>query len=304
MNAIERDFYEERRRKWRRSAFWRGFIVAVVLALIVGAVTSSEDLLASREHVARFQINGTIYDDIKRDELLADLAGSDSAVAVIVRINSPGGTTVGAEALYQSLRRIAENKPVVAVLGEVAASGGYAAALGADHVVGRGNSLVGSIGVIMEYPNLTNVMDRLGIQLETVRSSDLKAEPSPFRPVNPEARARDTAMVAESYAWFRGLVGERRGLSGAELDDVANGGVFTGRVALANDLIDEIGGEPEALAWLESRQGGLEDLPVRDWQVEADEPVLGQVLGRITASGGILGEISLFHGAKLYSIGP
>jgi protease-4 len=156
----------------------------------------------------------------------------------------------------------------------------------------------------MEYPDLTKVMERLGIELETVRSSELKAEPSPFRPTNPAARARDEALVAESYAWFRGLVGERRDLAGQQLDAVANGGVFTGRLALENGLIDAIGGEPEALAWLESRDGSLADLPVRDWEVEREEPLVGRLLGEIAPTGGILGEISLRTAPKLYSIGP
>ena len=137
-----------------------------------------------------------------------------------------------------------------------------------------------------------------------MRSSELKAEPSPFRPTNPAARARDEALVADSYAWFRGLVAERRGLSGNALDAAANGGVFTGRLALANGLIDAIGGEPEAIAWLESREQGLGELPVRDWEVDPDEPLATRFLGRIAASGGILGEISLRTGPKLYSIGP
>ena len=111
-------------------------------------------------------------------------------------------------------------------------------------------------------------------------------------------------MVADSYTWFRGLVGERRGLSGNALDAVANGGVFTGRLALGNGLIDEIGGEPEAIAWLESREAGLADLPVRDWEVERARPLVARLLGRIAPSGGILGEISLRSGPKLYSIGP
>ena len=192
----------------------------------------------------------------------------------------------------------------MAELGEVAASGGYVAAIAADHIVGRGNTLTGSIGVIMEYPDLTQVMQRLGIELETVRSSELKAEPSPFRPTNPAARARDEALVAESYRWFRGLVGERRAIDGAALDAVANGGVFTGRLALENGLIDEIGGEPEALAWLESREAGLARLPVREWEVEREGPLGERILSQIVPTGGILGEISRWTGPKLYSIGP
>ncbi len=304
MDVLERDFYEERRRKWRRSAFWRGFLLAAVLAALIAAWVGSAGLELARAHVARFEVTGIITDDPERDELLEELADSEHVKAVIVRINSPGGTTAGAEALFASLRQIAGKKPVVAELGEVAASGGYVAAIAADHIVARGNTLTGSIGVILEYPDLTQVMDRLGISLETVRSSELKAEPSPFRPTSPAARAQDEAMVAESFGWFRGLVGERRGLAGNALDAVATGGVFTGRVALENGLIDQIGGEPEAIAWLESRDAGLSGLPVRDWEVERDEPLAGRLLGRIGSTGGILGEISRWGGSKLYSIAP
>ena len=304
MDVLERDFYEERRRKWRRSAFWRGFLLAAVIAALIAAWVGSAGLELARAHVARFEVSGIITDDPERDELLEELADSEHVKAVIVRINSPGGTTAGSEALYASLRQVAEKKPLVAELAEVAASGGYVAAIAADHIVGRGNTLTGSIGVIMEYPDLTQVMQRLGIELETVRSSELKAEPSPFRPTNPAARARDEALVAESYRWFRDLVGERRAIDGAALDAVANGGVFTGRLALENGLIDEIGGEPEALAWLESREAGLARLPVREWEVEREGPLGERILSQIVPTGGILGEISRWTGPKLYSIGP
>jgi protease IV len=304
MDPITRDFYEERRRKWRRSAFWRGFLVAAVLAVIVAVWLGSGSIEARQAQIARVAVTGVIVDDPDRDRMLRDIADDDAVRAVVLRVNSPGGTTAGAEALFASLRQIAARKPVVATLGELAASGGYVAAIGADHIVARGNTLTGSIGVIMEYPDLTEVMDRIGIALETVRSSPLKAEPSPFRPTNPAARAVDEALVAESYGWFRGLVGERRGLSGQQLDAVANGAVFTGRLALDSGLVDEIGGEPEALAWLESRDDGLADLPVRDWEVDRDEPLAGALLGKIVPTGGILGEISLRLAPKLYSLAP
>jgi protease IV len=304
MDALERDFYEERRRQWRRSAFWRGVGVAVLVMLALGWLLRGAAPGIGRDHVARFEVAGVIRDDPERDEQLAALADDAGVRAVMLRINSPGGTTAGAEALFAALRGIAARKPVVAVLGEVAASGGYIAALAADHIVARGNTLTGSIGVIMEYPDLTGVMDRLGIELETVRSSPLKAEPSPFRETSPAARARDEALVAESYRWFRGLVGERRELSGEALDAVANGGVFTGRMGLDNGLVDAIGGERTARDWLESRQAGLGELPVRDWEVERDEPFLAWIVGSFAPSGGILGEISLGGGPKLYSLAP
>ncbi len=302
LDPISRDFYEERRRKWRRSAFWRGFLVAAVLGLVLLAVSCSGEISRRSDQIARFEISGIILDDSDRDELLTKIADSEAVKAVVLRINSPGGSTAGSEALFASLRAVAAKKPVVAVLGEVAASGGYIAAIGADHIVARGNTTTGSIGVILEYPNFTDLMARLGIGYETVRSSELKAEPSPFRPTNPAARALDQAMIDESYAWFRELVGERRGLEGARLDAVATGAVFTGRVALADGLVDELGGEPEAIAWLESRDAALTDLPVTDWEVERSKPFLGGLLGLSGSSGGILGEISARMGPKLYSL--
>jgi protease-4 len=299
-----RDFYEERRRRWRRSAFWRGFGVAAALAVVAGLWLGASALAPGREQIARIAVEGIITDDRDRDALFEKIADDAAVRAVVLRINSPGGTTAGAVALYAALRAVAGKKPVVAVLSEVAASGGYVAAIGSDHIVARGNTLTGSIGVIMEYPDLTRVMDRIGVEMETVRSSPLKAEPSPFRPTSAAGRAVDEALVAESYDWFRGLVGTRRGLEGPALDGVANGQVFTGRLALENGLVDEIGGEPEALAWLESRDPALDGLPVRDWEVEREGSIVGSLLGRIGPTGGILGEISLRAAPKLYSLAP
>ncbi len=304
MDALERDFYEERRRKWRRSAFWRGFFVAAALALLLGLWLGSGGVAQVETQIARYEVTGLITDDPKRDALLEEIADDDRVKALILRINSPGGTTAGSEALYASIRAVAEKKPVVAILAELAASGGYVAAIAADHIVSRGNTLTGSIGVIMEYPDLTRVMDRLGVAMETIRSSELKAEPSPFRPTNPAARAVEEAMVAEGYGWFRDLVGGRRGLSGNALDSVANGAVMTGRQALAAGLVDEIGGQPEAVAWLESRDGALADLPILDREVPDDESLLGRIVGASSATSGILGEISRGLAPKLYSIGP
>lgn len=304
MDALERDFYEERRRKWRRSAFWRGFGVAALLGIVVAALSFGGDFGSGGAQIARVDVAGVITDDPLRDDLLEAVAEAENVRAVILRVNSPGGTTAGSEALFEAIRNVAAVKPVVAVMGEVAASGGYIAAIAADHVIGRGNTLTGSIGVIFEYPDFTGLMARLGVGLETVRSSELKAEPSPFRETSPAARAVEAALVADSYEWFRGLVSERRRLEGAALDAVANGAVFTGRLALERRLIDAIGGEREALAWLESREAALGELPVREWVVGTETGLVASILGRIMASSGILREISLLDGPKLYSLGP
>ncbi|SET19722.1 signal peptide peptidase SppA [Oceanicella actignis] len=251
----------ERRRLRRRLWFWR--ILALILLAVAAAALLAPEPGPSGPRVARVQLSGVIADDPERDAFLESLAEDDEVRAVILRINSPGGTTVGAEALYDSLRRLAARKPLVAIAGEVAASGAYIAALAADRFIVRGNSIVGSIGVIAQHPELSELLDSIGVRMVEVKSSPLKAAPSPFAPADEAALEVERAMIRDAYAWFRDLVAERRGLRGAALERVADGRIMTGRMAVAAGLADQIGAEREARAWLEER-GVPADLPVAD----------------------------------------
>ncbi len=261
------EYLAERRLLTRKLSFWRiAAAVAVVGAILALALRlSGGDASHLGPHIARIRIEGTIVDDRPMLKLVKDVAKS-SASAVILSIDSPGGTTTGAEALYDELRRLAEKKPTVAVVDGVAASGAYIAALGADEIVVRGNSMIGSIGVLMQMPNASKLMETVGVKMEEIKSSPLKAAPNPFEPTTPEARAAISALIADSYDWFRKLVQERRRLSDQELAQVADGRVFTGRQGLPLKLADRIGGEREAIAWLESARGVTKDLAVRDWK--------------------------------------
>ena len=259
------DYFLDRWRLTRRVSFWRWTTAAVVLvALAVAgwrAGTAAPGHLTP--HIARISIRGVIVGDSATLKLIRDVAGS-RASGVILRIESPGGTTTGAEMLYDELRRLAAKKPLVAEVGTMAASGGYIAALGADEIVARGNSLVGSIGVLFEYPNVSNLLAKVGVQVETVKSSPLKASPNGFEPTSEAAKQALAMLVADSFGWFKSLVQERRRLSDSEIAAVADGRVFTGRQSLTNKLVDRIGGEREAVAWLETK-GVAKDLPIRDW---------------------------------------
>lgn len=286
MDPITRDFYEERRRKWRRSAFWRGVLVTILL--LVGLAVLGiwlADGAPQRPHIARIHVDDVIYTDLERDQILADLAEDENVRALIVHIDSPGGTVVGAEALYDSLNQIGAEIPVVAVMDSVAASGGYLAALAADHVIARGNTVTGSIGVILEYMTFTGLMDRVGVDLETIRSSDLKAAPSPLRDLTPEARRLEQAMVDETHDWFSGIVAEKRDLEGARLESVTDGRTFTGRMALQAGLIDALGDESDAVTWLESQDAALTDLPVETWTIAEEDDRFDGLLGRLGLSG-------------------
>jgi len=184
-----------------------------------------------------------------------------------VHINSPGGTTAGSEQLYDSLMRLKAKKPVVVVVEGLAASGGYITAIAADHIIAQQSSLVGSIGVLFQFPNVTELMKTIGVKVEEIKSSPLKAAPNGFEPTSPEARAAIDALVKDSYAWFRGLVKERRGMDDAQIEKVADGRVFTGRQAVELKLIDALGDEKTAVAWLEANKNVKKGLPVRDYKL-------------------------------------
>ena len=258
----------DRQRLRRKLRFWRvlGALAVVALAGYFAWPLFAPGERAQAGHVARISISGLITGDRETLKIIEDVAKAPQARAVLVAIESPGGTTTGAEKVYAELRRLAEKKPVVAVIGATGASGAYVAAMGSERIFAHGNSLVGSIGVLFQYPNLARLLETWGVKVEEVKSSPLKAAPNPFEPASPEARAALAALVSDSYDWFRGLVRERRGLSDDELAQAADGRVFTGRQALSLRLVDQLGGERDAQAWLEKEKGVEAGLPVREWK--------------------------------------
>lgn len=261
------DYFADRRRLRRKLLFWRvaGFVlVALIIVGLALRATSSRSAATLLPHIARVKIAGLITGDDKTIKLLRDVANSH-ATGVILQIDSPGGTTVGSEKVYDAIRAIAAKKPVVAEVDTLGASGAYIAALGADHIIARGNSLVGSIGVLFEFPNVSKLLNTVGVDVEKIKSAPLKAEPDGLTPTSDAARAAIASLVADSFEWFKGLVKDRRGLTDPELAAVDDGRVFTGRQSLPLKLIDQIGTETEAVTWLESK-GVAKGLPVRDWE--------------------------------------
>ena len=269
----EAELIVDRRRLKRKLTLWR--VLAVLLAVAaVAAIGWSQGGGSFENQIARVRIDGLITGDQKTIDLLKKVREQDRVKAVILRIDSPGGTTAGSEAIYEEVRAIAATKPVVAVMDTVAASGGYITALAADHIVARGNTITGSIGVIFSMPEFSKLLDTVGVKMEELKSGDLKAEPSPYKPMSEKARAASMELVNDGFAWFKGLVAERRKLPMAEVDVLSDGRVYTGRQALKVKLIDQIGDEAEAIGWL-MREKNLPKLPVRDWKPEAPAGVTG-----------------------------
>ena len=268
--SLDSDVIVDRRRIRRKLTFWRVaaalIAIAAIIAVAVIAAPGGRTGLTAAGSIARINIEGLIRSDQERVEALERLEKSQAA-AVIVHINSPGGTTAGSEQLYDALTRLKAKKPLVVVVEGLAASGGYITAIAADHIIAQQSSLVGSIGVLFQFPNFSELLKTVGVKVEEVKSSPLKAAPNGFEPTSPEARAALDSLVKDSYAWFRGLVKERRAMDDAQLEKVADGRVFTGRQAVELKLIDQLGDEKSAVAWLVAQKGVKADLPVRDYKL-------------------------------------
>ena len=261
----------DRRRLKRRLNFWRIAAVVAVIAAVLTLASNFEDTGFS-DHVARLEISGIILNDPVRDKVLRRAARRGAVKALIVEIDSPGGTFVGGEALYNHLRSIAEEKPVVAVMGGTATSAAYLAAIGTSRVFARNGTVTGSIGVIMQTADITGMLEKLGIKPETVKSGPLKAQPNPIEPFLPAAREATEVVVSDLFAMFVDIVATRRKIDRDKVVALSDGRVYSGRQAREAGLVDAIGGVAEARRWLAENHQVDAGLPLKDLDVHDDEP--------------------------------
>jgi protease-4 len=270
--SLETEAVLDRRRMRRRLAFWRTAAVLFIGLLLGALMFGSEDLstLAGTNQIARVAIEGTITDNREQIAMLNKIRDADHVKGVVVFVNSPGGTTTGGESLYLALRDIAAKKPIVAQFGTVAASAGYIVGLGTDHIVARGNTITGSIGVLAQWPEVSELLGKLGVKFNEVKSGSLKASPNPFEPASEDARRVMQDTIDDGFRWFLSLVEVRRGIVAQNVDGLVQGRIYSGRQALEHKLVDEIGGETEAVRWLESSRGVAKDLKVIDWKPGSD----------------------------------
>jgi protease-4 len=298
--ALDSDALIDRRRLKRRLGMWRFTAFVAVVALVAVAVGRTSQIPGSR-HIAVLWVEDLILSDPYREAAVRALIEDDSVAALLVHIDSPGGTTFASESLYRALRQVAESKPVVAVMEGMAASGGYMAALATDYVVARESTITGSIGVILEATNFVGLMEMLGIESEAIKSGPLKAEPNPLSRLTPEAREVTKAVVDDVHEMFVGMVAERRAMSLADARRLADGRVYTGAMAADNGLIDGLGGEDEALAWMEETHGIDPDLPLRDVEIDYPQELLDRLIStalgksHLTERLRLDGLVSLWH---------
>jgi protease IV len=268
--TLDSDILIDRRRLKRRLTTWRVLaILAVVGALAFAAVKNEESTSVfglDRDEIARVTVSGFIGDSRARHDMFTKLGKSDNVKAVILSVDSPGGTTTGGESLYEDIRVLAQKKPVAAVFGTVAASAAYLCGIGADYIVSRGNTITGSVGVIFQWADVTGLLDKIGVKVDEVRSGPLKAVPSPFTPPNEASKKLTEELVKDSQVWFLGLVAERRKTAVPSMDEIKTGRIYTGRQALQIGLVDAIGDEQTAIKWFTDVRKVSPDLKVKDWK--------------------------------------
>lgn len=265
---LETESVLDRRRLRRSVSFWRGIGIAA-LALATGFYAFGGDQVKTmwgQKQIARVSIEGTITESREQLQMLKEIAESDDVAGVLLYVNSPGGTTSGGEALYNALRQISAKKPIVAQFGTVAASAGYIVGLGTDHIIARGNTVTGSVGVIFQWPEVADLLGKVGVKVNEVKSGVLKAAPSPFEPLTEPGRQVAQSMVDDGFKWFIDLVERRRNIKPGAVPGLVEGRIFSGREALSHKLVDQIGGEEEALAWLKTERKVDKDAKVIDWK--------------------------------------
>lgn len=298
--TTETDLILDRRRLKRRLFFWRILaVVGVVVAISIGAVKLAPT--QSDPHVAKLNVENVIVENDRRQKAIYDIAENDDAKALIVYINSPGGSTYGSERLYHALKDVAAKKPVITVIGTVGASGGYITALAGERIFAGETSITGSIGVIVQFTEISQLLDQIGIKADAITSGPLKGEPSPLKPLSTAGRRHLQEMVLQTHDWFKNLIVENRPLSPKEVQSIADGRILIGKSAQVAGLIDELGGIKEARLWLESNKQISRSLPLL--QADYSEPkgliqqLIQGILGKSVISERLTldGLISLWH---------
>lgn len=260
--ALEADALIDRRHLKRRLLFWRVLAVcALVLAAIVAIPHRGQ---FGGPHIARYTISGVIGGGHEQIEALDALRKDPGVSAVLLHLDTPGGEVSGGEGIHDAVKELADAKPVVSVMDGLAASAGYMIAVAAPHIVARESTLTGSIGVIMEFGDVSGLLDKLGIKADQLVSGPLKGQPSFTQPLSGPGREYLQALVADLYDQFVQIVATGRHMDAAKVRSLADGRAYSGRQALANGLVDEIGGEREAITWLEKKRHVTSGLPVND----------------------------------------
>ena len=254
--------------------------ILIVVAIFFFVILISDNRY-KKPHIAKVTIDNIITQDSFRYEKLEELSQNKNTKAVIVFINSPGGTVVGGETLYKSIKSIAQQKPIISVMGEVATSAAYMASLGSNYIFAQEGTITGSVGVLVLSSEFTELAKKIGISTEVIKSGDLKASPSPLEKMTPKAREQMEKIVQEISKNFINLVKKERKLDNNKTQLISDGRIFTGQSALQIGLIDSIGNIKEAKEYLKIEHN-IDMLPILNMEIIKKEKMIEKFLSLFT----------------------
>ena len=280
--SIDWQILEETKKKWYRKGLWRGILISIIIATAIYFLWNSTNLSSNFSHIARININGIIFDNSEIVEIIDNLANNDNVKSVLVKINSPGGTVVGSESLYIAINSLSQKKPVISLMGEIATSGGYIVALASNYILARQNTLTGSIGVIVENQNFSELSEKVGVSIDTTKSGKIKGGQNPLSPLDPLVKINNQKLVNYSFDWFISLIKKNRDINQSVLELISDGRTLTGGMAMDLGLIDGIGTEKEALKYLEKNYPDIEGLPIIDIETPSKKSFLNEIINRVS----------------------
>ena len=283
--SLDWQILEETKNKWYRKGLWRGILISIIIATAIYLFLNLANFSSSFSHIARININGIIFDNSEIVEIIDNLANNDNVKSVLVKINSPGGTVVGSESLYIAINSLSQKKPVISLMGEIATSGGYIVALASNYILARQNTLTGSIGVIVENQNFSELSENIGVSIDTTKSGKIKGGQNPLSPLDPLVKINNQKLVNYSFDWFISLIKKNRDINQSVLELISDGRTLTGGMAMDLGLIDGIGTEKEALKYLEKNYPDFKGLPIIDIEtIKAGSVNLYFILGLVRST--------------------
>jgi protease-4 len=247
--------------------FWKTLTVVILVGALLLFLYFNKvgEIISKPQYIGRISINGFIGENLDRDKKILDLKNDQNLKGLIIHVNSPGGTITGGESLYNVLSALAKEKPTVILMDGLAASGGYMISLAGDYIIAHHGTITGSIGVLLQTPDLSEISKKLGIGLNVIRSGDLKAIPSMFEKLTEDGKKSLQDSLSVAYDYFLSLVLDKRKITDPKIIKlITTGKIFIGKQALESQLIDEIGNEDSAVKWLESKNitGKIKDIRI------------------------------------------
>ena len=267
--AITSDNFIERALLRKKLSYLRILSVIAIILFLLSLVEKNVHI-TKENYIARLSFNDVIEDDHKLYNLLDEVAEDKAIKAVILEMDTPGGVAVAGETIFNKIMAIKKQKPVVVSMRGVCTSAGYMIALAADRIFAMNGTVTGSIGVILQTAEFSKLAEKIGVTPITIKSGELKGNPSIAEPITDKSREVLQQMVDEFHLSFVKMVAENRHIDEGKVKIIADGRVYSSNKALELKLIDEIGDEENAIKWLQENKEISSDLEVRDVKIKKD----------------------------------